>query len=217
MLMDANLQGEKMLYDFLVNKKYPLSNDYVPENLVEYKGYNGVKIDPDYKTQIVAEVLENFKNMQQEAAKANVYLVLDSGYRSYKYQEKILENAIQEKGNAAYSYVALPGTSEHQSGLAIDLAIVRNIDTDDFNDENYPHEGYCDDFDDSYPEMKWINDNAYKYGFILRYPMGKESITGFNYEYWHIRYVGKEASYYMHDNKIETLEEYHIVRKKSCL
>ena len=139
--------------------------------------------------------------MNEDAFKSGYYFILDSGYRSYAYQEKVLAKNICEKGEEAYSYVALPGTSEHQSGLAIDVALKRNGE-------------YTDQFDDSCDEIKWLHENCYKYGFILRYPKGKKDITGFNYECWHIRYVGLELSTYMHDNCIETLEEYYSLGKK---
>lgn len=190
-----------MDYTILINKQNSLPIDYVPDNLVEYPEYNGVKIDSTVKTLIVEHVLYEFYKMNEDAFKSGYYFILDSGYRSYEYQEKVLAKNICEKGEEAYSYVALPGSSEHQSGLAIDVALKRNGE-------------YTDQFDDSCDEIKWLHENCYKYGFILRYPKGKKDITGFNYECWHIRYVGLELSTYMHDNSIETLEEYYSLGKK---
>ena len=205
-----------MEYDFLVNKEHPLERDYVPNHLVLYKGYNGPKIDNAHQTMIVDIVLKEFKEMQFDAQKEGYYLLLDSGYRSYEYQEKILEENIRTKGADAYKYVAFPGTSEHQTGLALDLAIVNNYKTDYFNDEEYYAwmDNYCDSFDDTYPEIKWVHNNAWKYGFILRYPRGEERITGYNYECWHLRYVGREVSKYIYENNISTLEEYHSIKKR---
>ena len=74
---------------------------------------------------------------------------------------------------------------------------------------------YVDNFDDSFKEVQWIHNNAYKYGFILRYPKGKDDITGFSYECWHLRYVGKDISYIMHNENILTLEEYHLLKYKN--
>lgn len=89
----------------------------------------------------------------------------------------------------ADKYVAKAGFSEHQTGLAIDLT----------NEDRYFVKGTN--------EAEWLENNCYKYGFIIRYPEGKESITGVAYEPWHIRYVGEEVSRYIYENNI-TLEEY---------
>ena len=130
-----------MDYTILINKQNSLPSDYVPDNLVEYPEYNGVKIDSTVKTLIVEHVLYEFYKMNEDAFKSGYYFILDSGYRSYAYQEKVLAKNICEKGEEAYSYVALPGTSEHQSGLAIDVALKRNGE-------------YTDQFDDSCDEIK---------------------------------------------------------------
>ena len=79
------------------------------------------------------------------------------------------------------------------------------------------NDNYVDTFDDSLMEIQWVHQNAYKYGFILRYPQGKESITGYSYECWHLRFVGFEISNFMHENNIETLEEYYFIQKKRSL
>ena len=185
----------------LVNKEHPLDKDFVPEDLVIYTEYNGPKIDPNYKTLVDRETFNAFLEMQEAAKKDGHYIIIDSGYRSYEYQQRVLEDTISKKGEAAYSTVALPGTSEHQTGLAIDVALYRNTI-------------YTDEFDENDPEIVWLRNNSYKYGFILRYPKGSEEITGFNYECWHFRYVGKDISYKMHDEGISTLEEYHEKYKK---
>ena len=96
----------------------------------------------------------------------------------------------------ADTYSARPGHSEHQSGLAIDINM-------------------ADSAFDSSPEAKWLNDNAYKYGFILRYPKGKDNITGYMYESWHFRYVGTElANKLYNDGNWITLEEYFGIDSK---
>ena len=96
---------------------------------------------------------------------------------------------------SAYKTVSLLGQSKHQTVLALDFAlIINNI--------------YVDNFDDSFKDVEWIHENAYKYGFILSHLKSKKDITGFSYEYWHLRYIGKEVSYYMHNENISTLEEY---------
>lgn len=191
-----------MKHTILVNKENPLNAEFVPDNLVEYLEYNGEKIDPNYKTWVEKETLMAFFEMQDAATKEvspkypkGYGIVIDSGYRSYSYQKQVLEYNLKINGENAYNYVAMPGTSEHQTGLAIDIAINTGGT-------------YNDNFDDSYEEIKWLHRNSYRFGFILRYPLGKESITGFNYECWHFRYVGKEVAQYMMENQIETLEEY---------
>lgn len=197
-----------MDYTFLVNHENPLDKNYVPSNLVVYREYNGDKIDPTHETLVDKTVLSAFYQLQWYGLiegkmlgyPNGFYFVIDSAYRSYDYQVKILNYNLALKGEDAYKYVALPGTSEHQSGLAIDIAL-------------YTNGKYNDEFDDTYPEIKWLQENAHRFGFILRYPKGKEDITGFNYECWHLRYVGPEVSLYMHENNISTLEEYHLSKK----
>ena len=193
-----------MNYQMLVNKNNILDRNYVPDNLVEYTEYNGEKIDKNHKTLVEIKTLEAFFEMQKDARLNNVDFVIDSGYRSYDYQAEILKENLIEMGEDAYKYVALPGTSEHQTGLAIDVAL-------------YKAGEYTDKFDDSFPEVKWLHENCYKYGFILRYPKGKEDITGYNYECWHFRYVGKELAYEIKEKEISTLEEYYLISDKKLV
>ena len=190
-----------MDYSILVNKQNLLERDFVPSNLIEYTEYNGPKIDPNHKTLVECETLKAFFEMQQSALLEGYYIIIDSAYRSYEYQEKVLKKWIEKEGNLAYSRVAMPGSSEHQTGLAFDIALYRNGE-------------YTDCFKDTDSEIIWAQENAYKFGFILRYPKGKEDITGFNYESWHFRFVGKDVSEYMHNNNILTLEEYHLALKQ---
>lgn len=189
-----------MNYLILVNKKHLLSRDYIPKDLVLYTVYNGPKIDPNYQTLVCQKVLKMFNKINRKAQKHHYTYIIDSAYRSYKYQEKILNEVLKEKGQEAYKTVAIPGSSEHQTGLAIDIALsINGIYTDKFKDDD--------------PEIVFLQSIAYKYGFILRYPKGKENITGFSYEYWHYRYVGKKAAKYIYKNKL-TLEEYHEIKGK---
>ena len=193
-----------MDYTILVNKENPLDKKFVPNNLMLYTEYNGEKIDPNHKTLVEKETLKAFlklKRAAQEEGKSISYpmgfdFVVDSGYRSYEYQEKVFKYNLEQEGVRAYSYVALPGCSEHQTGLAIDVALNTNGI-------------YNDKFDDSFLEIKWLHENCHRFGFILRYPKTMEDITGFNYECWHLRYVGRELSLYMKENNILTLEEYY--------
>lgn len=173
----------------LVNKENSLSSDYKPDNLVKP---NIVFLDSS---------VEEEKYMQQEAATAleelfqnakqnNITLIGSSAYRSYQTQVNIYNKYYRQKGSSyTKQYVATPGESEHQTGLAIDVT----------------NPSRC--FDKTSVEAQWIDNNAYKYGFILRYPENKEDVTGYNYEPWHIRYVGKDVAKKIYINS-KTLEEY---------
>lgn len=189
-----------MDFSILVNKENLLASDYVPDELVTVNEPMGSKIDKTYVNRLNAEVYRNFKLMQAAALKQGFEIFVDSSYRTYAYQETVFNSVAVEKGlDHALQYVAPPGGSEHQTGLAFDVIFRRNgemieeqLETD--------------------PEIIWLYENSYKYGFILRYPKGKEKITGFNYEPWHFRYVGKELALELHEKDI-TLEEYYELKK----
>ncbi len=185
-------------YTILVNHEYLLPRDYVPENLVvtdeNENNFHHYK-DPSLKPMIRADVLPYFLKMQKVALEAGVHILIDSGYRSYDYQEQVLKKNILEKGDEAYFTVALPGASEHQTGLAIDIA--------------YYRDGvYTDAVCDGDKEVEWLKENSYKFGFVLRYPKGKESITHISYEPWHYRFVGLELARKLWEQGL-TLEEYY--------
>lgn len=126
-----------------------------------------------------------------------------SSYRTIQKQERLYKNKVNEYISQGYSqkqaekeagkWVAVPGTSEHHTGLAVDI-VATDYQLLDENQENTP-------------EQQWLMNNAYKYGFILRYPNGKSHITGIYYEPWHYRYVGKEVAKEIHEQGI-CLEEY---------
>lgn len=130
-------------------------------------------------------------NQMKEAAKAdgvNIYII--SGYRSYSYQKALYDGYVKTYGKALTdTFSARPGNSEHQSGLAADLNKI---------DDNFGNT----------KEGKWLDENASKYGFILRYPKGKQNITGYKYEPWHFRYIGEKASGLYQNGEWTTLEEY---------
>ena len=116
-----------------------------------------------------------------------------SSYRSYQYQYNLYNRYVNTDGiEAADTYSARPGYSEHQTGLAVD---VYNGKEDFTNFEKTK-------------EYNWMQDNAYKFGFILRFPKDKVLETGYQYESWHYRYVGKEIAKYIHDNNL-CFEEYY--------
>lgn len=141
--------------------------------------------------------MDAFYNMQSAATNEGISLSIISGYRSYTTQQNLYQNYVNRDGKAlADTYSARAGHSEHQTGLAADI--------------NSLDQGFINTF-----EGKWLNDNCYKYGFIIRYPKGKENITGYMYEPWHIRYVGIEmaTSLYNNGNWI-SLEEYLGITSK---
>ena len=136
-----------------------------------------------------------FNKLTDAAAEKGYTIKLTSAYRPYSFQKQLYEQYIKEDGKRkAEQYSAKPGYSEHQSGLTADVSSPS---------VNYSlSQAYG-----STEEGKWLAKNAHKYGFIIRYPKGKEDITGYEYEPCHIRYVGKEAAREIYEQKI-TLEEY---------
>jgi len=182
-----------MDYLSLVNRDNLLNKDYVPNDLVHAGSI--------YKDDIliVEKVYNMFNLMKKKAIKESYDIDIMSGYRAYDYQDKIYHKLIDEKGfNYAFRHIAPPGASEHQTGLALDVCIYRD------------GKCYIEHEISEFNEIKWIHNNAHKFGFILRYPSGLEDITGYNYEPWHLRYVGNVASYIYYNHL--TLEEF-LVKK----
>lgn len=173
----------------LVNREYGLERDYKPEKLYipNIPFVAGVSREEKHVAEIIVKQLEE---LVSTAKKEGIILLGNSGYRSYETQENTYSNRVRSSGKKlADSYVAKPGFSEHQTGLCIDIT------------------NQSRNFTKGTKEADWLAENCYKFGFIIRYPYGKKSITGIEYEPWHIRYVGKKAAKYIHDNRI-TLEEY---------
>lgn len=179
---------EDFSYDMVVNKYRGLNEDFVP-NLVSIS--EKYASDKGMKAEKVA--LNAFIKMAKDAEKAGLGLVINSSYRSYQDQVDIAETYQGLYGDDYVTkYVAKPGFSEHQTGLAFDIgSTTSNI------------------FANS-KEYTWMLENAYKYGFILRFPQKYEDITGFRSEPWHYRYVGTKISKYIYENDI-TLEEYYAL------
>ena len=172
----------------LVNKVYYLEEDFEVPNIVNMSvryAFSGRQIRQD--------VYYNFVDMAIDAKKEGLTLVANSTFRTYATQEKTYNNYKTNKGSDyADSYAARPGHSEHQTGLAIDISTL-NSTSENFEDTE---------------EFKWLQDNSYRYGFILRYPEGKEHLTGFDYESWHYRFVGLEVAKKIHEENI-TFDEYY--------
>ena len=173
----------------LVNKYNYLTEDYIPENLEP--------IDIAYARsgiQLVREAKEAFETLSEDAKKEGKNISAMSSYRSYDYQVNLYNNYVATDGKeAADTYSARAGYSEHQTGLAVDV----------YN-KVLPYTSF-----EETEEFNWMQENAYKYGFILRFPKDKVNITGYQYESWHYRYVGKEAAKYIHNHDL-TLEEYYV-------
>ena len=179
----TNMENTDMSDGILVicNKYHTLKKDYVPD-LVSMDGYGG--------GQMQREAAKYFKQMSDDAKLDNISIYNVSGYRSYDTQTYLYNNYVNEDGKEkADTYSARAGTSEHQTGLASDI--------------NSVSESF-----ESTEAFKWLSKNAYKYGFILRYPKGKEFITGYMYEPWHYRYVGEDAAKFIYENDI-TYDEYY--------
>ena len=173
----------------LVNKYHHLSENYIPKNLqtinTKYAKEN---------MQLVSYAKDAFERMAEDALKENLHLIAMSTYRSYEYQKNLYNNYVKTDGKEkADTYSARPGHSEHQTALAVDFCT---------NDTNY------EQFEET-KEFKWMQKNAHKYGFILRFPKDKTKETGYQYESWHYRYVGKEIATYIHENNI-SFEEYYV-------
>ncbi|MBD5639253.1 M15 family metallopeptidase [Clostridium botulinum] len=182
---DVNVNPERLL----VNREYGLNENYIPEGLSipDIPFSDRSEDEEKYVAGIIVKPLEELINTAKEEG---IILLGNSGYRSYSSQKNIYKNRARSQGKElADAYVAKPGFSEHQTGLCIDIT----------NKDRYFVEGT--------KEADWLAKNCYRFGFIIRYPKGKKSITNIEYEPWHIRYVGKEVAKYIYDNKI-TLEEY---------
>ena len=160
---------------FLVNREYPIGKDYVPDDLVKPKVnclYSDITMRSD-----AARALEALFAAAKEEGGYTLQAV--SGYRSYGRQSSIHERKVRSVGKAAALRIsAPPGCSEHQLGLAMDIACRRSP-------------GLTEAFGQT-PEGLWVAENCYRFGFIIRYKAEWEEVTGYAYEPWHIRYVGEE-------------------------
>jgi D-alanyl-D-alanine carboxypeptidase len=178
-----------------VNKEYDLPKDYKPENMVTPDVVFNL-ITYDERTLMRPEAAVALEKLFNAAKRDGIILYGISGFRSYERQYKIFTNNIVNKGKKyTLRYSAVPGTSEHQTGLAIDVS-AKSLDYK--LSSNFA----------SSPEGLWLAENAHNYGYIIRYPEGNEKITGYAFEPWHIRYLGKGLATYLYTNEL-TLEEYY--------
>lgn len=195
-------QGFDMPVSFASSKTADESRDW---NLILIN--SGNRIPKNYKVELVtlsngkqvdSRIYPDLQTMFDDARASGLQLFVREGYRTKDEQQKLLDDKIASFRNEGYSqskaeklareWVAVPGTSEHEIGIAVDI----NADTEvSSKDEVY----------------RWLQNNSYKYGFIWRYPEGKSDITGISNEPWHYRYVGKEAAKEMYERGL-CLEEY---------
>ena len=180
--------------DVLVNKKRKLPENYVPEDLVTLSELPTVLSNPEVN-QLRSAACQALKELFTAAEEEGYELHARSGYRSYYTQASLYSSYVDNYGRAAADmYSAKPGRSEHQTGLSIDItcqALNYKLDTTFAETE----------------EGKWVAENAHTYGYIIRYPKGKEEITGYAYEPWHIRYLGTELAEKIYESGL-TMEEY---------
>lgn len=182
------VNGLTYVGDILIaNKTYPLTSDFIPKNT--YKEITN-------ETKTCSSCINNiaykaWTDMLADAKSLGLNIWIQSGYRSYNSQVNIYNSYVKRDGKEkADTYSSRPGHSDHQTSLAFDL----NSISDAFTNTN---------------EGKWVNENCYKYGFIIRFPKGKTEYTGYKYESWHLRYVGTDLSYILYNNgDWLSLEEY---------
>ena len=185
-------------YTELVNRANPLSENYD----VKTRGIVNNGVQTDYQFDV--RVIEHLEAMLKDAADAGYPVLIRSAHRTINYQKMLYTNKVNAYLNAGYNqataeseaakWVAVPGTSEHNLGLVVDIV-------------NQGYTGELEQYFENEPLFTWLIENCADYGFILRYPKTKESVTGIVYEPWHYRYVGEEVAHYIMDNDL-TLEEY---------
>jgi D-alanyl-D-alanine carboxypeptidase len=172
----------------IANKTYKLSSSFVPANT-----YTTItsSMGGFCNSCINKEAYSAWLQMKSDASAIGLNIWIQSGWRSYDYQEALYNKYVSRSGKeAADTYSARPGASEHQTGLSFDLNSV---------DSSFANTA----------EGKWVNDNAYLYGYIIRFPNGKSDETGYKYESWHLRYVGKDLAKQLYNNgNWITLESY---------
>ena len=187
-------------YLTIVNKENKIKPSFIKKiELVKRKNYLKEEVLIEKQTALAFDELKEFLKTK------NIFMEIDDSYRSIEHQKELKEQFKNQYGEEyANNIVAEPGTSEHHTGLAIDIVLQVDGKYDEDNDEIFEHLSYYKEFASFLSE----------YGFILRYPEGKEHITGYPYEPWHIRYVGKIPAKIMEIKKW-TLEEY--LTKFSCV
>ena len=199
---DSDLQvNNPLANDVLVNKTFYLNRDFTPYDLIKPDVNHLIPGDIN-RNKLRFEVALMLENLIYKAELDNIYLYSVSSYRSYQRQEEIfLANALDRGFEKANMTSALPGESEHQTGLAVDLtsaAAAFRLSTEFGETE----------------EGKWLAENAHYFGFIIRYPEDETHTTGYSYEPWHLRYLGVEDAVKIVESGM-TYEEYYFQHKIS--
>lgn len=174
----------------LVNKFHYLNEDYLPDDIVPISNWYAYEGHSTKK-----EVYDHYVSMWNDANEQGLVLLVNSSYRTFEEQQEQYDMSNDD-------YASRPGFSEHQTGLALDI-VSDGVQGNEFENTD---------------EFKWLQENAHKYGFILRYPKDKEYITGYNYESWHYRYVGEELATKVKESGL-TYDEYYAYYceyKKTC-
>ncbi len=191
---EVQLVADPTAIDVLVNKRYALPPDYVPPDLVE-PNVRFIFDEWHERRLLRAEAAAALEEMFAAAEEDGIYLAGVSGYRSYEYQEMLYTSYVSTDGpELADRYSARPGHSEHQTGLAMDVS-------------GSTGECAAEECFAGTPEAEWLAAHAHEFGFIIRYPEGKEHITGYMYEPWHVRYLGKDLARAVYESGL-TYEEY---------
>ena len=189
-----NIDGITYVDGYLIaNKTYSLPSTYIPEGTHIPLG------DMDWCQEcIIEEAYQEYARMRDDMQSLGMRVYIGSGYRGYYQQAGLYQMYVNSDGQAAAdTYSARAGHSEHQTGYAFDIC-----------DYDYPGDCIEESYENT-PSGKWINENAYRYGYIIRYPKGKTDETGYIYEAWHLRYVGEELARKLYNNgDWITMEDY---------
>lgn len=203
MLISSSLDEAAPQHDvdgnlFLINRQWRVSEHFVPHTVVADVQGDVRSMRPD----AAAALKEMFDACYAETGKRMVTI---SGYRSYATQSNIFNRKLRSTGSAAKAdeYVARPGASEHQLGLAMDV------------NQRMREDGLTSSFGRT-ETGKWLRENCWRFGFILRYQEGWEDVTGYSYEPWHVRYVGKEVSRQIYEQNIP-FETFLLAYRESVL
>lgn len=172
--VEKNFRTDDLSLYYLIDKKHAVGSDYVPRDLIPVKGnelWNVSRNDLSLRPEAYAAL----EDLSRAALNDGIKLLVSSTYRSYQYQEGLFNRYVKQDGlELAERYSARPGTSQHQLGVAIDFGSI----TDDWGDTRMG---------------KWVYDHAADFGWSLSFPQGYEDVTGYMWECWHFRYIGKEA------------------------
>ena len=186
-------------YIVLTNKENLLSEDYIPPDLVKLT-CKKISSDPIQMREVAAQALSD---MFAAAKEDGIILYAHSGYRSYRTQKTMYSNRLKKNNGKDDGVVAYPGSSDHQTGLGIDIINKAGIG-----------KKFTTAFAET-KEGKWVAENCWNYGFVIRYQKNKEDITQIMFEPWHLRYVGVQVAQYMHENDL-SLEEFTAEWKEAA-